>query len=341
MDKLYLIDGSSMLYRAFFAIRDLKTKTGIPTNALYGFLRMFFKIKKEYDMKYVAVAFDRKEKTIRAESYDAYKANREKAPDELNIQFGLIRDILNDMGIKFFDMIGYEADDIIGSISKKFSDKGHEVIIFTGDKDYLQLVDENITVMYNKRGISELEEYDLKKIRENYDLNPKDLIELKGLMGDKSDNIPGVYGIGEKTGIKLVKEFGKIENIYDNLDNISSKSTKNKLEGNLKTALMSRELGRIIINLDYSDNLEDYKISKIDKEEIIKDFENLEFNTFLEELDLTNPEENNGSDRKLDFEKIDNLEDFEKFLNQLKMDLELLWIFYLKMRYIQGLNPLR
>lgn len=143
-------------------------------------------------------------------------------------------------------------------------------------------------------------------------------------MGDKSDNIPGVYGIGEKTGIKLVKEFGKIENIYDNLDNISSKSTKNKLEGNLKTALMSRELGRIIINLDYSDNLEDYKISKIDKEEIIKDFENLEFNTFLEELDLTNPEENNGSDRKLDFEKIDNLEDFEKFLNQLKMDLELL-----------------
>lgn len=109
--------------------------------------------------------------------------------------------------------------------------------------------------------------------------------------------------LAKKTGIKLVKEFGKIENIYDNLDNISSKSTKNKLEGNLKTALMSRELGRIIINLDYSDNLEDYKISKIDKEEIIKDFENLEFNTFLEELDLTNPEENNGSDRKLDFEK--------------------------------------
>lgn len=137
-------------------------------------------------------------------------------------------------------------------------------------------------------------------------------------MGDKSDNIPGVYGIGEKTGIKLVKEFGKIENIYDNLDNISSKSTKNKLEGNLKTALMSRELGRIIINLDYSDNLEDYKISKIDKEEIIKDFENLEFNTFLEELDLTNPEENNGSDRKLDFEKIDNLEDFEKIFKSIK-----------------------
>ena len=280
--KFLLIDGSSLIFRAFFAIRNLTTKDGIHTNGVYGFLNMYMKALEIVEPDYIAVAFDRPGPTFRNKDYEAYKGHRDKTPPELSHQFAILKDILDGLNVIHLDMQDFEADDILGTISSMASSEEIQTYMLTGDRDYFQLVGENAKVLYTKKGISELEVYDLEKIRETYGVEPGDLIEVKGLMGDSSDNIPGVPGIGEKTALKLVKEYGNIEGIYENIDKITGKKMKQNLEENETLAYLSRKLGRIFtsVPLDYS--LEDFKKREVNKKEVFEKFKKLEFSRFME-----------------------------------------------------------
>lgn len=278
--KFLLIDGSSLIFRAFFAIRNLTTKDGIHTNAVYGFLNMYRNALDLIKPDYVVVAFDKAGPTIRNKDYEEYKGTRDKTPPELSMQFGMLKDILDSLNVIHLDSHDYEADDILGTLSKKAGEEGIQSYLLTGDRDYFQLVTESAHVLYTKKGISELEIYDIDKIKERYDINPLDLIEVKGLMGDTSDNIPGVPGVGEKTAIKLIKEYGNIEKIYENLDKVSGKKLKENLEDNMEIAYMSRKLGKIITDVPLDQEIEDFKLKEPDADALYEKFTKLEFNTF-------------------------------------------------------------
>lgn len=283
MDKKFLlIDGSSLIFRAFFAIRNLTTKDGIHTNGVYGFLNMYMKALEMVEPDYIAVAFDRPGPTFRNKDYEAYKGHRDKTPPELSHQFAILKDVLDSLNVIHIDMKDYEADDILGTLSSMANEKKVQTYMLTGDRDYFQLVGEKAKVLYTKKGISELEIYDIDKIRESYGVDPTDLIEVKGLMGDSSDNIPGVPGIGEKTAIKLVKEYGNIEGIYENIDKISGKKMKENLQENETLAYLSRKLGKIFTSVPLDYDLEDFKKREANKKEVFDKFKKLEFNRFME-----------------------------------------------------------
>ncbi|MCR3957133.1 MAG: DNA polymerase I, partial [Gudongella sp.] len=201
--KLMIIDGSSLVHRAFYALPLLTTKGGVFTNGVYGFLTMLYRIREQEQPDYICVAFDRKGPTIRHKEYSEYKGTRDKTPSELSQQFPILKEILQHLGIKTVDMSDYEADDIAGTLARLGEEKDMEVLLVTGDKDYLQLATELSKVLITKKGISEMEAYDKSRIEEEYGIEPKQFIDVKGLMGDKSDNIPGVPGVGEKTALKL------------------------------------------------------------------------------------------------------------------------------------------
>jgi DNA polymerase-1 len=227
MKKLILIDGNSLLFRAYFAMRPMVTSRGIHTQGLFAFINMLNKIIKDYDPDYMAVAFDMKEKTFRHEQYDAYKAGRQQTPIELLSEIPWLHKILDAMNIAVIEKPRYEADDIIGTLAARASDEGFQTLIISGDKDELQLVGPNVNVLINKRGMSEFDVYDEDAMMERYSLTPEQFIDLKGLMGDKSDNIPGVPGIGEKKGIALLSEYGTLENVLDHADEIKGKMGEN------------------------------------------------------------------------------------------------------------------
>src|SRR5699024_10336857 len=184
-----LIDGSSLIYRAFFALPNLSNNDGVMTNGVYGFLTMYRNAFDKYKPDYVLVAFDRSSKTFRNKEYADYKATRDKTPNELSYQFGILKDVLDSMGVKYTDLDGFEADDIVGTSAKMAKEAGDKAVLITGDRDYLQLVDEDVLVYLTKKGVSDTVEYTVEKINEEYGLTPKPLIDVKGLMGDKSDNI--------------------------------------------------------------------------------------------------------------------------------------------------------
>ena len=279
-----MIDGSSLIFRAFYAIRDLRTADGIYTNGVYGFLNMYWKALEEIKPDYIAVAFDRSEPSFRKQDYQEYKANRQETPDELRTQFGILKDLLKLMGVKILDRKGFEADDIIGSLSKIAEDERIKSYLLTGDRDYYQLVSDMTTVLYTKKGISLLEKVDPAYIYNKFQLKPQDLIEVKGLQGDTSDNIPGVPGVGEKTALKLIRTYGNLEGVYENLDEISGKKLKENLLDNKDIAFMSRKLGTIIRSLDFDEDIEDFKPGSIDKEELADRFRTLEFRSFEEKF---------------------------------------------------------
>lgn len=279
--KLMIIDGSSLLHRAFYALPLLSTKNGIYTNGIYGFLTMLYKVQEEKKPDYICVAFDKKGPTFRHEEYDKYKAHRQSTPSELAQQFPIIREVLDAMKVKYLELSGFEADDIAGTLAKMGEESLTEVILVTGDKDYLQLATDNTKVLITKKGITELEEFDRNKIIEEYGITPDQLIDLKGLMGDKSDNIPGVPGIGEKTGLKLLIEYDTIENIYENIDEISGKKLKENLVENKHLAFLSKKLGEIMTSVPMDISLDDLKIEDPNWEELKKLYEELEFNSLL------------------------------------------------------------
>lgn len=281
MDKLLiLIDGNSLMNRAYYALPELMNKKGQHTNAIYGFANILFKIMDTYKPSHISVAFDLKAPTFRHKQYDAYKGNRKKMPDELREQVEPLKKMIDAFGINRIELEGYEADDLIGTVAKNFEQDGFEVYIITGDKDALQLVSDKIKVLFTKKGISELDEYDPDKMTEKYELTPQQFIDLKGLMGDQSDNIPGVAGIGEKTGIKLLKEYGSIENIYMNIDEIS-KSVKAKLEAGYDMAFLSKSLATIMVDIPLELKADEFEKKDIDKNTLISLFSEFEFNSLI------------------------------------------------------------
>lgn len=316
-EKFLLIDGSSLLFRAFYAIRDLKTKNGIYVNGVYGFLAMYYNMLEKYTPDYICVAFDRPGPTFRQKDYALYKANRQKTPDELNFQFGLTKGILDALNVKYLDYDNYEADDICGTLSKIAEKKGIESIFVTGDRDYLQLINESSKVVLTKKGVSQVKEYDERVAVEEYGIKPSQFIEIKGLMGDSSDNIPGVPGVGEKTAFKLIKEFGNIDGIYDNLDKISGKKLKENLEENKKLAYMSRSLGEIFTNIKMDENLENYRVKEPNYEDLREKYEFLEFRKYLkmieDKFEIAKP------DKEYLYDFI-NKSNFENILEQVKND---------------------
>lgn len=283
MDKIILLDGNSLSYRAYYAMPALKNKKGLYTNSVYGFTLMLEKILEDTKPKYALVAFDKGKETFRHKSYEAYKGTRDKTPTELVEQFGYVRELLDSFGIKYEEHLDYEADDIIGSYAKIAEKAGLEVIIVSGDKDLTQLASDNITVYYTKRGVTEIDYYTPEFINKKYGLTPQQIIDMKGLMGDKSDNIPGIPGVGEKTAIKLLAEYETVENVLENIDNISGKKLKERLTEGKEDAILSKKLATIFTDVPVDNKIEDltFKENREKKKEL---FEKLEFVSFLRKL---------------------------------------------------------
>lgn len=294
--KILLIDGNSMANRAFYATmgRMMKTPTGISTNAVYGFFQIMFKTIEEEKPDKIIVAFDISSSEKRTKIFSEYKAGRHKAPEDLTMQFPIIKELLKTMNIPIVQKDGIEADDILGAIAKKEGKKGNKIIILTGDRDYFQLVDINVNIRYPKTimGKTEYIIYDNYKINEEYGLTPEKLIEVKALMGDASDNIPGVKGIGEKTALKLIIQFGSLEKIYKYIENSDgkeiAKATLNKLIKDKEMAYVSKDLGRIDIEYDYEKdlgiNIDSIKYTDWRTEEAFSYLKKLSFNKFLDKF---------------------------------------------------------
>ena len=297
--KLMIIDGSSLIHRAFYALPLLSNKNGLYTNGIYGFLTMLYKVREDINPNHICVVFDKKGPTFRHKEYEEYKAHRSATPSELAQQFPIIREILNAMNIQFFELTGFEADDIAGTLAKKGEGLFDEIFLVTGDKDYLQLARDNIKVLITRKGITELEEYDRDKVIEKYGITPEQLIDLKGLMGDPSDNIPGVPGIGEKTGLKLLKEYGNIENIYVNIDNISGKKLKENLIENKHLAFLSKKLGEILTEVPIEIDFQELEIKEPNWESLRELYEELEFNSLLNKISTDTEESNMEIDFKI------------------------------------------
>lgn len=285
MEKtLIIIDGNSIVNRAFYALPDLTNKKGLHTHAIFGFTNMLFKLIDTYKPTHISVAFDKKAPTFRHLEYKEYKAGRKKMPDELKQQLEPLKNLLDAFNINRLEIEGYEADDIIGTVSLKAEQDGYKVYIVTGDKDAIQLASKTTTTLITKKGVGEVEEYDFNKVEEKYGMTPTQFIDLKGLMGDKSDNIPGVPGIGEVTGIKLIKEFGSIENIIENIDSVKG-SPRKKIEENKELAIMSKRLATIIRDVPIDFDLEKLEFGNYDKSKLIEVFNELDFNSLISRLD--------------------------------------------------------
>lgn len=287
MNKLVLIDGNSLSFRAFYALPLLSNKAGIHTNAILGFAKLLEKIIIEEQPTHFLVAFDAGKTTFRHSKYSEYKGGRQKTPPELSEQFPYIRQLLDAYHIKHYELENYEADDIIGTLSKEADQNDFETIIVTGDRDLTQLATQNVTIYYTKKGVTDVDHYTPEFIAEKYNgLKPIQIIDMKGLMGDSSDNIPGVAGVGEKTAIKLLNQFDSVEGVYENIDKVSGKKLKEKLELSHEDALMSKELATINRHSPIEVTLNDTKLNDIkDNHEKIELFKKLEFKQLLADID--------------------------------------------------------
>lgn len=253
-ENIVIIDGSSLLYRAFYAIPHLTDAQGHPTNAVYGFLNMLLKLYGELDPQYVAVAFDKSKHTFRNDLFDGYKATRKPAPDDLRPQFALIREVLACLGICVLEQEGYEGDDIIGTLARRTAADGYAVAVVTGDRDALQLVTDDVTVYLTKKGITNMLAVTPAVMESEYGYTPAQVIDMKALMGDTADNIPGVPGVGEKTALKLISRFGSVHGVYEHLDEVKGKKLQEKLADNKDKAVLSKDLAtiRCDVPLDYT-----------------------------------------------------------------------------------------
>lgn len=255
-NKLVIIDGSSLLYRAFYALPPL-SKNGVYTNAVFGFLRMLLSIYRTLDPEYMAVSFDKSRETFRTKMYSGYKATRKPAPDELVPQFALIKEVLRVMGVAVYEPEGYEGDDVLGTLSRRY-EESLPVYIVTGDRDALQLSDEHVTVLLTRKGISQMDAMTPEAVMEKYQITPSQVIDMKALMGDASDNIPGVRGVGEKTALKLITRYKTLDGIYDHLDEIKGALHK-KLEADKEAAYLSYDLATIRRDIPLESTLDEMK----------------------------------------------------------------------------------
>lgn len=286
-ERVVIIDGNSLINRAYYAMhRPMITREGIYTQGIYGFLNMLTKIREDYKPEYLAVAFDLKAPTFRHIEYKEYKAGRKPMPPELAMQMPLLKEVLEAMNIPILELEGFEADDIIGTVSRQAEEKGLESLIVTGDKDALQLATDNTMVLITKKGVTDFELFNHDKMIERYNLTPAQFIDLKGLMGDSSDNIPGIPGVGEKTGIKLLEQFGSIENMLANTKQIERESLRCKVEENAQLALMSKQLATINRFVPLEFDFESLKEEEPNYDSLIELYRKLEFNSFLKRLKM-------------------------------------------------------
>ena len=317
MNKLVLIDGNSLSFRAFYALPLLSNKAGIHTNAIYGFAMLLQKILKEEQPNHFLVAFDAGKTTFRHEKYIEYKGGRQSTPPELSEQFPYIRQLLDAYHIKYYELENYEADDIIGTLSKQAEASGLETIIITGDRDLTQLATDHVTIYYTKKGVTDVDHYTPEFIAEKYNgLLPKQIIDMKGLMGDTSDNIPGVAGVGEKTAIKLLNQFHSVEGVYNHLDEVSGKKLKENLENSKADAFMSKDLATINCDSPIKVNLKDTIMGDLnDNKDKIELFQKLEFKQLLNDIDSSASENNSETEHNfevihhfdnINFKKLDN-----------------------------------
>ena len=311
--KLVVIDGNSILNRAFYGImgsKMLMTADGTYTNAVYGFLAIMFKMLEEINPEYLVVAFDVKAPTKRHELYKEYKGTRKGMPDELASQMPIIKEVLKAMNIKVIEKPGYEADDILGTLSRYGEKEGLSVNLLTGDRDSFQLATDKTTIMLprTKGGKTETEYINKDTIIELYGVKPAQMIDVKGLMGDTSDNIPGVPGIGEKTALSLIKEYESIENLYNKLESGEAESVKGKnrekLLNSKDLAFLSKTLGTINVDSPIEKNLEEFKLKEWNKPEVYRLFKELRFNRYIDRFSLSGESENTQEQEKIEFETV-------------------------------------
>ncbi|MGM0502813.1 MAG: DNA polymerase, partial [Bacillota bacterium] len=317
---LYLLDGNSLTYRAFYALPETLTKSdGTVTNAVYGFTRMLISLVNNNKVDLLGVAFDLAAPTFRHEEYEDYKGTRKETPDKLKPQFAMVKELLKSLDVPTFEQEGFEADDLIGSLAKKAEEEGYHVTIVTGDRDNLQLISANIDVMYTRKGISDIVDYDLDKFREEYELEPEQLVDKKGLMGDSSDNIPGVDGIGKKTSTKLLKEFGDLETVLDNIDKVGGKKRKATLKEQADQARLSKRLAKIKVDIPMDVDFSKLELSDWETEAAYEFFSEMEFNSLISEI---------GGHNKLEavaYQEIETREELEelKLVNKAAVNFDL------------------
>ncbi|MCU9601242.1 DNA polymerase I [Pallidibacillus thermolactis] len=283
--KIVLIDGNSVAYRAFFALPLLNNDKGIHTNAIYGFAMMLDKILAEEKPSHVLVAFDAGKTTFRHETFEEYKGGRQKTPPELSEQFPYIRKLLDAHGIRHYELENFEADDIIGTLSKQAEEKGYDVKIVSGDRDLTQLATDKTTVLVTKKGVTDMEKYTPEHIQEKYGISPLQIIDMKGLMGDTSDNIPGVPGIGEKTAIKLLKEFESVEKVLDSIEQVKGKKLKENLTTYKDQAILSKKLATIYREAPIEVGIDETSYSGPNKDQLVTLYKELGFQSLLDKLD--------------------------------------------------------
>ena len=333
MSRLVLIDGNSILNRAFYGImgnKMLTTADGKYTNAVYGFLAILFKVVDDLNPEYMAVAFDLKAPTERHKLYEGYKATRKGMPNELAEQMPIVKEILELMNITIIEKEGYEADDILGTLAKRGEKEGLEVTIVSGDRDTFQLTSKKISVRipHTKVGKTEIDTFGEKEIKEKYGVSPKELIDVKGLMGDTSDNIPGVPGIGEKTALELIKTYKSIDKIYNEIENNTDtlkEKLKQKLIDNKELAILSRTLGTININAPIDNKIEDLKVKEWDNAKVFEKFKELNFNRFIDRFNLQVEQKEKNISDLVNIEEIYE-KDLEKILSNINKSKELIYI---------------
>ncbi len=318
--KIILLDGNSFCYRAFYAIRELKNSKGQATNAVYGFITMLEKLVKEIDPEGVAVTFDLKGPTFRHKRYEDYKIQRPPMPDDLVSQMPIIKEVVRALNIPIYEKEGYEADDVLATLAGKISGKGHEVYIVTGDKDALQLVNKKVKVL-NPQKDNFI--YDEKAVKERFGVEPARVVEVMSLMGDASDNIPGVPGIGEKTAIKLIAEYGTLEGVLKHIPKIKGDKLKENLETYKEQARLSRELATIYHEVPLDFDLEGLARKEPDREKLAALYQELEFRSLLK--NIPSSENKNTDDRDLDYRLVKDKRSFEELKHALSKKKE--WAF--------------
>lgn len=308
-NKLVMIDGNSLLFRAFYALPLLNNDRGVYTNAVYGFTNILLRILEEEKPTHMLVAFDAGKTTFRHSTYKEYKGGRQKTPPELREQFPIARELLDKFHIARYELDMYEADDIIGTLAKQGQEKGFEVKVISGDQDMLQLVSDHVTVDLTKKGVSEVASYTKEALLDEMELTPEQIIELKALMGDKSDNIPGVPGVGVKTATKLLKEYNTLENVYEHIDDISGKKLKENLITYKEDAFMSKQLATINVDSPIDVSLEELQYEGYKTNELYEIFMDLGFRTLLERIGGEPSEDEEIVDDNFSFEVISTVED--------------------------------
>lgn len=318
-EKIIIIDGNSLASRAFYALPLLKTSQGQYTNAVYGFTNMLLRLLEEEKPEYMVVTFDKAAPTFRHEAYKEYKAQREESPTEYREQIPLIKEVLEAFSIPIFEMEGYEADDLMGTYCRKAEEKGLESLIVTGDADAFQLISSKVKVLMTRKGISNIERIDREKLQEKYGLKPEQVADYKALKGDPTDNIPGIPGVGEKTALKILKEFGSLDNLLENIEKVKENKLRDKIEENEDQVLMSRELATIMTDVEDGFNLQDCKINEKERDysRARELFQSLEFKSLLERLPSSSQEESGTPEEDLEYNLIDSKKKLENLVKDL------------------------